>query len=78
MQVRAFLIGMAEKWIELAELSENDGWNAGLRARALQAAIGRDLKAHYEVPQQLPHRLFTLLMQINAQLDSGHPTGDGG
>jgi hypothetical protein len=65
--VRASLIDMAQKWLDLAERSEYDGWNESLHLRALESAIGQELRALYEVPHALPHRLLTLLMQLNAQ-----------
>jgi hypothetical protein len=63
--VRASLLEMAQKWLDLAELCEHDAWNQALRLRALQAAIGKELRVHYELPQQLPRRILTLLMQLN-------------
>jgi hypothetical protein len=69
-RVRASLIEMAQKWLDLAERSEHDGWNEALRLRALEAAIGQELRAVYELPQRLPHRLLTLLIQLNAQTDT--------
>jgi hypothetical protein len=60
---------MAQKWLELAERSEHDGWNEALRLRALEAAIGQELRALFEPPHSLPHRLLALLMQLNAQRD---------
>jgi hypothetical protein len=65
--VRASLVGIAQKWLDLAELSEHDGYNEALRLRALEAAIGQELRAMYELPQSLPHGLLTLLMQFNPQ-----------
>ena len=65
--IRASLIDMAQKWIDLAELSEHDGWNDSLRLRALEAAIGQELRALYKPPQKVPHRILTLLMQLNAE-----------
>jgi len=65
--IRASLVEMAQKWLDLAECSEYDGWNESLRLRALEAAIGQELPALYDLPYNLPHRLFTLLMQLNAQ-----------
>jgi hypothetical protein len=64
--VRASLLEMAQKWLELAERCEHDAWNKTLRLRALQAAIGQKLRAQYELPQELSHRMLTLLMQLNA------------
>jgi hypothetical protein len=40
------------------------------RLRALEAAIGEELRSFYELPQELPHRLVTLLMQLNAPCDA--------
>ena len=65
--VRASLLEMAQKRIDLAELSEHDAWNEALRLRALQAAIGEKLRAQYELPRGLPHRILTFLMQLNGQ-----------
>ena len=33
---------------------------------AVRTAIGQALSSRYEVPQDLPHELLTLLMQVNA------------
>jgi hypothetical protein len=68
--VRASLLEMAQKWLELAELCEHDAWNQKLRLRALQAAIGKELRVHYELPQQLPHGILALLMQLTGQTDT--------
>jgi hypothetical protein len=65
--VRASLLEMAQKWLDLAELCEHDPCNQKLRLRALQAAIGKELRVHYELPQQLSHQLLALLMQLNEQ-----------
>jgi hypothetical protein len=64
--VRASLLEMAQKWLDVAERYEHDRWNETLRLRALQAAIGQELRAQYELPQDLTHRILTLLMQLNA------------
>ena len=32
---------------------------------AVRAAIGQTLSSRYEVPQDLPHELLALLMQVN-------------
>jgi hypothetical protein len=69
--VRASFVEMAQKWLYLAEHAEHDGWNEALRLRALEAAIGQEPRTLYELPYKLPHRLLTLLMQLNAQADTG-------
>ena len=33
----------------------------------LRVALGRELRAHYELPQDLPHRILTLMMALNDQ-----------
>jgi hypothetical protein len=33
--------------------------------RDIQTKIGEGLKAHFEPPKELPHRLLTLLSQMN-------------
>jgi hypothetical protein len=68
--VRASLVEMAQKWLDLAERSEHDGWNESLRLRALEAAIGQQLRALYGLQHTLPHRLLSLLMQLNAQAEA--------
>jgi transcriptional regulator with XRE-family HTH domain len=65
--VRASLLEIAQKWLDLAELCEHDAWNEKLRLRAVQATIGKELRVHYELPQQLSHQLLALLMQLNEQ-----------
>ena len=74
LQVRASLLEMAQKRIDLAELSEHDAWNEALRLRALQAAIGENLRAQYELPPELPHCMLTLLMQLNRQNNADYPS----
>jgi hypothetical protein len=36
--VRASLLEIAQKWLDLAERSEHEGWNEALRLRATEAA----------------------------------------
>jgi hypothetical protein len=61
---------MAQKWLDLAELSEHDGWNEAVRLSALEATIGQELRALYELPQTLPHHLLILLTQLTAQAET--------
>lgn len=63
---RASRLELAQKWIDLAELSEHDPWNDALRHRAIQAAIGQKLRELYEASPNLPHHMLTILMQLNA------------
>jgi hypothetical protein len=64
---RALLLEMAQKWLDSAELAERNRCNESLRLRALEAAIGQELHALYELPQELSHRMLTLLMQLNTE-----------
>jgi hypothetical protein len=38
--------------------------------RVIQAKIGQELRALYSLPHQLPRRILTLLMQLNARADA--------
>jgi hypothetical protein len=60
---------MAQKWLDLAELCEHDGWNEALRMRAIQAAIGRELQSWYELRRELPPHILTLLVELEAGRD---------
>ena len=68
---RIFLLDVAQKWIDLAELSEHNAWNDALRLRAVQAAIGRELRNQYYVSPDLPHCMLALLMQLNSKHSNG-------
>jgi hypothetical protein len=66
LRVRASLLEIAQKRIDLAELGEHDTSNEALRLRALQAAIGEKLRVQFALPRELPHRILTLLVQLDA------------
>ena len=66
LRVRASLLEIAQKRIDVAELGEHDTSNEALRLRALQAAIGEKLRVQFELPRELPHRILTLLVQLDA------------
>jgi hypothetical protein len=66
--LRAALTLAAEKWREHAESPRST--RAFLQERSvdyneIQTRIGRALQTEFELPKNLPHRLFTLLMQLN-------------
>jgi len=42
--------------------------NTNSHHRAVRRTIGRELRAMYQLPRELPHRILTLLMQLNAKL----------
>ncbi|MGA8614281.1 MAG: hypothetical protein WB760_21920 [Xanthobacteraceae bacterium] len=45
--------------------SANVPWSEAAARRALRMMIGQELGSRYEVPQDLPHEMLTLLMQLN-------------
>ena len=46
-------------------------WKLRLCHHAIQAKIGQELRAHYELPQVLPHRMIVLLVQLHEQRVAG-------
>jgi hypothetical protein len=52
-RVRTSLLEKAQKRLDLAELCEHDAWNESLRLRALQVAVGQELRAQHKLPQEL-------------------------
>jgi hypothetical protein len=69
-RIRASVLGMTQRWLDLAEPREEpDGLDKALRLRAIQTKIGREFRAQYQLPQELPHGILTLLLQINAPPD---------
>jgi hypothetical protein len=67
--LRASLLEMAQKWLDLAELCEHNAWNEMLRMRAIQAAIGRELQSCYELRRELPPHILALLVELDAERD---------
>jgi hypothetical protein len=64
--IRACLVEMAWKWLDLAELDESDDWEKAWRVRAIQRNIGRELRAQLDLPQKMPPPMLALLTQIDA------------
>jgi hypothetical protein len=46
--------------------SDNVSWSKAVTRRAMRTTIGQELKALYQVPQDMPQEMLTLLMQLNA------------
>jgi hypothetical protein len=44
--------------------SDNVPWSKAVTCRAARTMIGQELRARYEVPQDLPHEMLTLLIQL--------------
>jgi hypothetical protein len=72
-KIRASILALAQKWLDLAErgLSQQEADRAAC-LRDIQTKIGQELRATYDLPQELPHRMRTLLMQLNDQSDGDH------
>jgi hypothetical protein len=45
--------------------SDNVPWSKAVTSRAVRTMIGQELRTRYEVPQDLPHEMLTLLLQLN-------------
>jgi hypothetical protein len=45
--------------------SDNALRSKAVGRRAVRTMIGQELRARYEVPQDLPHGMLTLLMRLN-------------
>lgn len=63
--IRTSLLEMAQRWLDLAELREQDTW----RLRAIQMLIGQELRAYYKLPEDHPSRIVAILTQLTAQQD---------
>jgi hypothetical protein len=70
LKLHASLLGMAQRWLDLANAgfnpAEPDASDKALYNLAIQAKIGQGLQSHFELPRQLPHQISALLMQIHA------------
>jgi hypothetical protein len=67
--IRALLVEMAWKWLDLTELDEWNNFEKAWRVCAIQMKIGREIRAQLDVPQEMPHRILALLMRIDAPQD---------
>jgi hypothetical protein len=63
-KARASLLVVSQRCRDLAELSERDAWDQS--RHAIQAGIGEGLRDFYSLPGDEPHRLVSLLVQMNA------------
>jgi hypothetical protein len=81
-KARASLLAVSYGCLDLAERSERDTRDQLLlRHRAIQADIARGLQDFYPLPSDVPHRLLTLLVQMNAtaaKQDGNGAHGAGG
>ena len=45
--------------------SDNVPWSKAVTCRAVRTMIGQELRARYDVAQDLPHEMAALLVQLN-------------
>jgi hypothetical protein len=72
--IRASILALAQKWFDLAdcEPGQPEALARGACLRAIRNKIGQELRAQYDLPQELSHRMRTLLLQLNDQPDGEH------
>jgi hypothetical protein len=79
--IRASILALAQKWLDLAIRASNqpEAFDRAACLRDIQKNIGQRLRANYDLPQELSDRMLALLMQINAQQneESGATVGNG-
>ena len=78
-RIRASVLGMTQRWLDLAQPREPVALDKALRLQAIQTNIRRELRAQFDLPQEMPHRILALLIQIGAPQDreSGATAGKG-
>ena len=52
---------------------DNVPWSKAVARRAVRAMIGQELRARYEFPQDLPHEMLTLVVQLNEREQKDRP-----
>jgi hypothetical protein len=68
-RIRAAVLGMTQRWLDLAQPCDQDAVDEALRLQAIQTDIGSRLRAHYQLQCDLSHQLLRLLMQLNGKQD---------
>ena len=70
-KIRASILALAQKWLDLADrgLSQQEALDRAACLRDLQTKIGQELRAQYDLQHDLPHRMLTVLMQLDDQQD---------
>jgi hypothetical protein len=53
--------------------SDNVPWSKAVTCRAVRTMIGQELRARYEVPQDVPHEMLTLVVQLNEREQKDRP-----
>jgi hypothetical protein len=80
--VRISRLDMAQKWIDLAELSEHTRGTAPSACELFKRRSGK-LRDLYNASPDVPHHMLTILMQLNADQpasleEARSPSLDGG
>jgi hypothetical protein len=79
--IRASILALAEKWLDLAKrgTDQPEALDRAACLRKIQTKIGQQLRANYDLPQELSDRMLALLMELNAQQNEeiGATIGNG-
>ena len=79
--IRASILALAQKWLDFAERGSDrpEAFDRAACLRDIQTKIGQQLRANYDLPQELSDGMLALLMQLNAQQneESGATVGNG-
>ena len=69
-KIRASILALARKWLDLAERgsSQQEALDRAACLRDIQTKIGQELREQYELPPELTHRMLTLLMLSSASV----------
>src|SRR5258708_3109302 len=71
--IRTSILALAEKWLDRAERgsTQPEDFDRAACLRDIQTKIGQAFRAKYDLPQELSHRMRTLLMQLNEGNEKG-------
>jgi hypothetical protein len=66
--LRAALLGMAQRWLDLAndeyDPAAPDALQAAITAQIIQVKLGQKLRAQFDLPRDLPQSMIALLTQL--------------
>jgi hypothetical protein len=69
MRVRTALLAMAQRWLEVSnetlEAAQQDVWDRSYYHVLMRSQIGSGLRGLFELSQELPERMHTLLAQLD-------------
>jgi hypothetical protein len=69
--LRAVLLGMAQRWLDLAngdyDPTARDDLDVAVYRQVILAQLGQELQAQFALPHELPQQLIALLMQLDGK-----------